>query len=61
MTKSISYLLESLEGKEEAELGNRSEEEFLGSYNKDIIILDYLITCKQLLEMIEKEVKMNGS
>jgi hypothetical protein len=33
---------------------------FLGIFSKDIIILDYLITCKQLLEMIEKEVRVNG-
>ena len=35
-------------------------EEFINKNSKDIIILDYLITCKQLLEMIERDIKNNG-
>jgi hypothetical protein len=65
VTKSIEFLLESLEAKchfpsENEEEKNEEARVFIESSNKDIIILDYLITCKQLLEMIEKDIKLNG-
>jgi hypothetical protein len=58
VTKSIEYLLVGLQERSEGELG--SHQEFLSNFSKDIVILDYLITCKQLLEMIEKEIRASG-
>lgn len=61
MTKSITFLIENLRQQESQEPGSTAEEEFLAVCSKDVVILDYLITCKQLLEMIEKEVRATGS
>jgi hypothetical protein len=59
VTKSVEYLLESLQFRSDTQFYG-DQQLFLGIFSKDIIILDYLITCKQLLEMIEKEVRING-
>lgn len=48
----IEYLVSKLVAKVGVEEG---ELETIHIYSKDIIILDYLITCKQLLTMIIKD------
>lgn len=59
VSKSIEYLLISLQEKSDSEyFGDYAK--FIGDCSRDIVILDYLITCKQLLEMIDKEVRANG-
>ena len=56
VSKSIEFLMSSLQ--ENPEIQDCPE--FLSEHSKDIIILDYLITCKQLLEMIERDIKSSG-
>ena len=55
-TKNCIYeIIEFLTNKLTEEVNRISIAQTIHAYNKDIIILDYLVTCKQLVAMIIKD------
>lgn len=50
---AIAFLLDQFQA-------NQGHEGAIGGSDKDVVILDYLITCKQLLDMIHKDLRASG-